>query len=58
MLMELKQRIRDGRQGPNGLLYLVTAEETTAANVHRARELIFVYELAVRLHTQAGFRLT
>jgi glucose/arabinose dehydrogenase len=26
MLRELKQRIRDVRQGPDGLLYLVTAE--------------------------------
>jgi glucose/arabinose dehydrogenase len=30
MLMELKQRIRDVRQGPDGLLYLLTAEEDGA----------------------------
>ena len=27
MLMELKQRIRDIRQGPDGLLYVLTAED-------------------------------
>jgi glucose/arabinose dehydrogenase len=30
MLRELKQRIRDVRQGPDGLLYIVTAEEQGA----------------------------
>ena len=30
MLMELKQRIRDVRQGPEGLLYVLTAEEDGA----------------------------
>jgi len=30
MLMELKQRIRDVRQGPDGLLYVLTAEEEGA----------------------------
>jgi len=30
MLMDLKQRIRDVRQGPDGLLYLLTAEEDGA----------------------------
>jgi glucose/arabinose dehydrogenase len=30
MLMELRQRIRDVRQGPDGLLYLLTDEETGA----------------------------
>lgn len=30
MLMELKQRIRDVRQGPDGLLYVLTAEEDGA----------------------------
>jgi aldose sugar dehydrogenase len=30
MLMELRQRIRDVRQGPDGLLYLLTAEEDGA----------------------------
>jgi glucose/arabinose dehydrogenase len=30
MLMELKQRIRDIRQGPEGLLYVLTAEEDGA----------------------------
>jgi aldose sugar dehydrogenase len=30
MLMELQQRIRDVRQGPDGLLYLLTAEEDGA----------------------------
>jgi glucose/arabinose dehydrogenase len=30
MLMELKQRIRDIRQGPDGLLYVLTAEEDGA----------------------------
>jgi aldose sugar dehydrogenase len=30
MLMELKQRIRDVRQGPDGLLYILTAEEDGA----------------------------
>jgi aldose sugar dehydrogenase len=30
MLMELKQRIRDVRQGPDGLLYVLTAEEAGA----------------------------
>src|SRR5262249_40521130 len=29
-LMELKQRIRDVRQGPDGLLYVLTAEENGA----------------------------
>jgi glucose/arabinose dehydrogenase len=28
--MDLKQRIRDVRQGPDGLLYLLTAEEDGA----------------------------
>ena len=30
MLLQLKQRIRDVRQGPDGLLYLLTAEEDGA----------------------------
>jgi glucose/arabinose dehydrogenase len=30
MLMDLKQRIRDVRQGPDGLLYVLTAEEDGA----------------------------
>ena len=30
MLMDLKQRIRDVRQGPDGILYLLTAEEDGA----------------------------
>jgi glucose/arabinose dehydrogenase len=30
LLRELKQRIRDVRQGPDGLLYVVTAEEQGA----------------------------
>ena len=30
MLVELKQRIRDVRQGPDGLLYVLTAEEQGA----------------------------
>ena len=30
MLMELKQRLRDVRQGPDGLLYVLTAEEDGA----------------------------
>jgi len=30
MLMDLKQRIRDVRQGPDGLLYVLTAEEQGA----------------------------
>ena len=30
MLMDLKQRIRDVRQGPDGLLYILTAEEDSA----------------------------
>ena len=30
MLTELKQRIRDIRQGPDGLLYVLTAEEDGA----------------------------
>jgi aldose sugar dehydrogenase len=30
MLMELKQRIRDVRQGPDGLLYILTAEDEGA----------------------------
>ena len=34
MLRELKQRIRDERQGPDGLLYVLTAEN----NGHCAKE--------------------
>jgi glucose/arabinose dehydrogenase len=30
LLMELKQRLRDVRQGPDGLLYVLTAEEDGA----------------------------
>jgi glucose/arabinose dehydrogenase len=30
MLRDLQQRIRDVRQGPDGLLYLLTAEDTGA----------------------------
>ena len=30
ILKELKQRIRDVRQGPDGLLYVLTAEENGA----------------------------
>jgi glucose/arabinose dehydrogenase len=30
MLMELQQRIRDVRQGPDGFLYLLTAEQQGA----------------------------
>jgi glucose/arabinose dehydrogenase len=30
MLMELGQRIRDVRQGPDGFLYVLTAEEDGA----------------------------
>jgi glucose/arabinose dehydrogenase len=30
MLRELHQRIRDVRQGPDGLLYLLTEEDTAA----------------------------
>src|SRR5215213_8345352 len=30
MLMELKQRVRDVRQGPDGLLYVLTAEDEGA----------------------------
>jgi glucose/arabinose dehydrogenase len=30
ILMDLKQRIRDVRQGPDGLLYVLTAEEDGA----------------------------
>ena len=30
MLTELNQRIREGRQGPDGLLYLLTDEEAGA----------------------------
>jgi glucose/arabinose dehydrogenase len=30
MLQELKQRIRDIRQGPDGLLYVLTAEDDGA----------------------------
>jgi glucose/arabinose dehydrogenase len=30
MLMELGQRIRDVRQGPDGLLYLLTDEDAAA----------------------------
>ena len=30
MLTELKQRIRDVREGPEGLLYVLTAEEDGA----------------------------
>jgi glucose/arabinose dehydrogenase len=30
MLTELKQRIRDVRQGPGGLLYILTAEDDGA----------------------------
>ena len=30
MLMDLKQRIRDVRQGPDGLLYVLTAEDEGA----------------------------
>jgi glucose/arabinose dehydrogenase len=30
MLTELKQRIRDIRQGPDGLLYVLTAEDDGA----------------------------
>ena len=30
MLQELKQRIRDVRQGPDGLLYVLTAEDEGA----------------------------
>ncbi len=35
LLMELKQRIRDVRQGPDGLIYVLTAEEDGALRSQR-----------------------
>ena len=42
MLMDLKQRIRDVRQGPDGFLYLLTAEEDGAVLKIEPRYSTFV----------------